>query len=523
MAAQAPIPKFNSLAEIYPSSSAVLREGKRWNDVVGKFQEVYGTRPTHIVRAPGRVNVLGEHVDYSLFPVLPAAIEEDIVFAFRPTASTADNPAHIRLANIDKKHHYPPCDFPITHSGEEWDVKLTEAKGWDKYVRVALLECLEELFPGGEELSGSDKHASGMDVLVSGTVPPGSGLSSSAAMVVGAVIVFLVANDLEKSKTKADVVHLAIASEHRMGLRTGGMDQSASALCLPYSLLHLSFHPTLHPAPLPLPPTLAIIITNSLAPHSLTDSAPEEYNLRVVEMLCATRILLEAWGLDSKVGKQRKWLREVLELWDGEEEDEGKLLEKALGEIDGILGGERKERGWTREEMSEKSGMSKEDFEEMYLHFLETRASHLHLYQRTYHTLTESLRVHNFVQLCREIDSNPSTTPASDPRILQLGKYLNQSHDCMRDVYECTHPWVDELQKVCVEAGAVGSRMTGGGWGGSVVSLLPVDEIPTFLKNVREKYTHYNGLTDEQFGEAAFATLPGHGAGGESSCFRTSG
>ena len=281
-----------------------------------------------------------------------------------------------------------------------------------------MAECLSQFFGSGEWRS---KGPVGMDLFVSGTVPPGSGLSvcgkmyrqhlltaqSSAAVVVASVTTFLVANGLIQGITKSDVVRLAMASEHRMGLRTGGMDvggrspswtdeqQAASALCLPNTLLHLAFHPQLHPEPLPLPVSLAIVIANSLSAHALTDTAPEQYNLRVVESLCAARLLLHAWGLSNppKVSasltngnnadtpehrlrsgpeKGRLWLKEVLEVWIPDCPDE-EVYERALSQLDEVLGVDgRGEKGWTREEMIEASGMSASDFTATYLEFLES-------------------------------------------------------------------------------------------------------------------------------------------------------
>lgn len=199
-------------------------------------------------------------------------------------------------------------------------------------------------------------------------------IQSSAAMVVGSVIMFLVANNMAEDKTKADVVQLAINSEHRMGLRTGGMDQSTSALALPNNLLHLSFYPSLLPSPLPLPGNLSLVITNSLAPHSLTESAPEEYNLRVIEVLIATRLILHHWKLESQFSDNpRPWLREVLGAWVGEKghmgwEKEGEVIEKALGDIEWM----KRDGGWSREEMVKYSGMDEEVFKKSYLDFLES-------------------------------------------------------------------------------------------------------------------------------------------------------
>ncbi|KIR59849.1 galactokinase [Cryptococcus bacillisporus CA1873] len=520
MSAKVPIPVFKYLQEIYPSASAILREGQRWNALLARFQEHFGEAPTYVVRAPGRVNVLGEHIDYSLFPVLPAAIEQDILFAFRPTRPAVGSNPTVRLENYDRKHSYPGCSFSLIPGQNGWDVGLDAGGGWDKYVRAALLECLDELFPVGKE--DERQEAVGMNVLISGNIPPGSGLSSSAAMVVGSVIMFLVANNMAEDKTKADVVQLAINSEHRMGLRTGGMDQSASALALPNNLLHLSFYPSLLPSPLPLPGNLSLVITNSLAPHSLTESAPEEYNLRVIEILIATRLILHHWKLESQFSDNpRPWLREVLGAWVGEKdhmgwEKEGEVMEKALGDIEWM----KRDGGWSREEMVKYSGMDGEVFKKSYLEFLEIRAEKFYLYERLHHTLTESLRVHKFVHLCQSISTSKPLPPSSDTPLptaddilIQLGKLFDASHASMRDTYDCTHPLVDSLQELCLESGAIGSRMTGGGWGGSVVSLVESSQVAEFLEKVRKGYEKYDDLEDEEWVEIGFATMPGHGAG----------
>ena len=125
-----------------------------------------------------------------------------------------------------------------------------------------------------------------------------------------------------------------------------------------------------------------MVIVNSLAVHELTTGAPEQYNLRVVEGLIATRLLLHAWGLDKsprlegKSGKDgRIWLREALDMWAGKlSEDE--LYEKALLEVDRVLGpGDKGKRGWTMEEMIEASGMDEKSFSQTFLEFIESEPS----------------------------------------------------------------------------------------------------------------------------------------------------
>ena len=124
-------------------------------------------------------------------------------------------------------------------------------------------------------------------------------------------------------------------------------------------------------------------IINSIAKHELTTGAPEQYNLRVVECIIATRLMLHAWGLDQdprltgKKGEEgRMWFREALDLWEGGKGlAEEELYTKALGEVDRVLGLGKGETGWTREEMIAASGMDEASFRETFLEFLESESS----------------------------------------------------------------------------------------------------------------------------------------------------
>jgi len=123
------------------------------------------------------------------------------------------------------------------------------------------------------------------------------------------------------------------------------------------------------------------VITNSLAVHELANSAPEQYNLRVVESLCAARLLLHAWGMDDHphiTGKSgaagRLWLKEALAHW-SQGGDEVMVHEKAISCLKDTLGQDGRDvRGWTREEMIEASGMGEQDFTHTYLDFLESES-----------------------------------------------------------------------------------------------------------------------------------------------------
>lgn len=116
-----------------------------------------------------------------------------------------------------------------------------------------------------------------------------------------------------------------------------------------------------------------------MAPHSLTDSAADRYNLRVVENLCATRILLHAFAADAGVlsttqrgSTGRLWLREALEHWaEDAHMDEETVYRDLLARIVGVLGKKGRDKsGWTRDQMIEESGMIAADFEATFLAFI---------------------------------------------------------------------------------------------------------------------------------------------------------
>ncbi|WVF71062.1 galactokinase [Kwoniella sp. CBS 6097] len=510
-----PVPSFGSLGEIYTNEESLTRERARWTSLLSRFFAEYGDAPTHIVRAPGRVNVLGEHIDYSLFPVLPAAIEQDIIIGVQSFPSSGDK-VSIRLSNVSQL--YPAASLDVPRDQRAQPERPSGKAGWERYVQAVILECLARFEGriGGETMD--------MNIMVSGNVPSGAGLSSSAAFVVGTILAFLVAHGLQETVSRTEIVDIAMASEHRLGLNSGGMDQAASILSNPNSLLHLSFYPSLHATNLPLPSSLALVITNSLAPHALADSAPERYNLRVVENLCATRLLLHALKIDIGVSPTRQggssgrlWLREALEHW-GETRhmDERAVYEHLLSRISHILGKDgRGVTGWTAEQMIEESGMSAEVFRSTFLTFISIRAERFHLLKRVQHTLEESLRVCHFKALCEKLATNDASSGSisSDSVVDELGDLVTASHHSMKDLYDATVPEVDELQALCLECGSLGSRQTGGGWGGAVISLIPAGKANSFLKEVRNRYGAYKGLSQEQLEEAAFVTVPGSGAG----------
>ncbi|RXM91624.1 N-acetylgalactosamine kinase [Acipenser ruthenus] len=89
---------------------------------------------------------------------------------------------------------------------------------------------------------------------------------------------------------------------------------------------------------------------------------------------------------------------------------------------------------------------------------------------------------------------------------------MNQSHVSCRDMYECSCPELDQLVDICLQSGAVGSRLTGAGWGGCTVSMVPNDKLDSFLSNVRESYYKTDARRAALETQSLFVTKPGGGA-----------
>ncbi|HUS20170.1 MAG TPA: galactokinase [Terriglobales bacterium] len=213
-----------------------------------QFVEMYGVAP-RIFRAPGRVNLIGEHTDYNEGFVMPAAIQFDAWVAAAPRPDR-----QVRLYSQEFKE---AVTFDL-------DAPPPGCKHWSTYVRgvASVLEA------AGHRLLGAD-------MLISGEVPIGSGLSSSAALEVSSGLAF--AQLAGWHIGLQELAHLAQRAEHEfVGTRCGIMDQFISTHAQAGYALLLDCR-TLEFELLPLPESAAVVICNTMVKHDL---ASGEYNVR---------------------------------------------------------------------------------------------------------------------------------------------------------------------------------------------------------------------------------------------------
>lgn len=350
------------------------------------FSAAFGQAPDLIVQAPGRVNLIGEHTDYNDGFVLPAAINYSTWVA---ASRRADRELHVVARDFDSQRVIVNLDAPMQQD---------PAAPWSDYLRGVV----QELQKRGYRLSGGD-------LLVSGNVPAGAGLSSSASLEVALVRALTELSHEAIDPTEAALVGQA-AENNFVGCNCGIMDQLISARGQESSALLIDCQ-DLSTRSVSIPHDWEILIVHSGVKRGLVDS---EYNQRRMQCEAAAAFF------------GQKTLRGV----------ELEQLLAAEGDLDNLS------------------------------------------FRRARHVLTENERT---LLAAEALSSGDMQT---------LARVMAESHVSMRDDFSITTPAVDRLVEILQHAGEgkVGVRMTGGGFGGCVVSIAPAVVIPQLMKAVSQYY-----------------------------------
>ena len=307
------------------------------------------------------------------------------------------------------------------------------------------------------------------------------------------------------------------------------MDQSASVFPIRGSALYVSFKPSLTAKNVTIPatdPEITFVIAQSFVVSNKQVTGPVNYNLRVVECTIAAACLAKIFQLKRPLPKDAGPLGISLKGFQDTyfEEKEGikdnsktsvselqKQLETLINLTDDYL---PQTNGYSREEIAQILAISKEEVERQFLSSFPVRAERFLLRQRALHVFTEALRVLKFMDLLLEPPATSDGKTDSKKLMKQLGDLMNETQDSCRDVYECSCPEIDELCKLARGAGAYGSRLTGAGWGGCSVHLVPADKVDK-VKEVweREYYRkRFSDMTPEKLEEAIVVSRPGSGS-----------
>ena len=342
------------------------------------FAERYGEPPATVGRAPGRVNLIGEHTDYNGGLVLPVALPHATYAAARPRADEL-----VRVASRQRD--------------DVWEGTLGELgprsiEGWAGYA-AGVVWALRE--------AGHD--VPGVDLLVDSRVPVGAGLSSSAALECSVGVALLDLVDLDPVEHRKELIDAAIRAETEVvGAPTGGMDQTVAVNGVEGAALLIDFESgETTEVPLDLSGH-TLLVTDTRVSHELTDGG---YGSRRADCEEAA----DALGVTT--------------------------LRSATAEAVADLPDERVRR-------------------------------------RARHVVTEIQRVSETVAALAANDWD------------EVGRIFDASHRSMRTDFEISCPELDCAVAVAVQAGAVAARMTGGGFGGSSVAVVPDERVEAVMRAV---------------------------------------
>ncbi|CAH1797812.1 unnamed protein product, partial [Owenia fusiformis] len=454
---------FKMADETTGTSKTPLHKKDRFSSLTDKFRSKFNEEPEFYARAPGRVNLIGEHIDYCGYSVLPMAIEQDILIAAVPNDS-----AKLDLVNTSPEY--------VEYNCTTTNVEIDKSKPlWYHYFLCGYKGIIEHF---------NIKSPKGMNVAVDGIIPRSAGLSSSSALVCCAALVTLRCNKLTMSKV--ELADMCAKCEHYIGTIGGGMDQAISFLAQPGTAKFIEFNP-LKVTDVSLPEGATFVISNSCV--ELNKAATSDFNIRVVECRLAAQVICKR--------KELNW-REYRKLGD---------VHKALGvkleDMNNIVKEVLHKEPYSKQEICDILNVTAEELNEVTLSSNTTHVQYFKLYNRATHVFAEANRVYQFKMVCDEKPNGALET---------LGSLMSASHESCRDLYECSHPDLDQLVNICMESGALGSRLTGAGWGGCAVSMVPTNQVEPFMAKVREAYYSKDSVRSAKVMTSLFASQPGGGA-----------
>ncbi|MBI3786453.1 MAG: galactokinase [Deltaproteobacteria bacterium] len=410
-------------------------ERQRGQRLAKRFREIFSAEPQFLVRAPGRVNLLGEHTDYNGLPVLPMAIDRSVLIAGRMRRDPC-----LRLTNCDAR--FSPRQFELS------DTIAPYADGdWGNYAKAAAQ---------GLVLRAGKALERGADLLVEGNVPQGAGLSSSSAFVVAVALAVLAAN--KRHETPEVLAEILPSAERYVGTLSGGMDHAISLLARSGHALRIDFFP-LRVRPVPLPANYAFVVCHSLVPAEKSAAAKQRYNQRVLECRLACRLFEVALG--NALPRSLTTLGDLATLFPGRHLTEFMayltpwLPDRPLGlaEVAALIN--------TPVESLRRACQIPQGAPDAFA-----------VLRRTRHVLSEAERVDQAERALRNGDD------------LSFGTLMDASHASCRDSYEISCTEIEDLVRVAKDGGALGTRLTGAGFGGCTVSLVARDRTDAFIAHL---------------------------------------
>lgn len=429
------------------------------------FNDNFSKDPEFYVKVPGRVNLIGEHIDYCGYGVCPMALEQNMLLAV-----SKEDTSVIKIRNIDGQK-YQPKDI-------ETDTGIEIGEGppqWFQYVLCGIKGVLEAM-PSSTAIKNN-----GMNIVVSGNVPLRAGLSSSSALVSASALATAFAREF--FLPKKEIADLCAKSERHIGTEGGGMDQAIAFLATEGCAKFIEFFP-LRSTDVKLPEGATFVIAHSLVEKN--KAASSDFNCRVVECRLAAQVLAKLMILE--------W-RKMKKLVDLQAAPACDLLS-----VLHVVQTKLHDEPYAKSEVFSILETDQREMEELTLTANTRNVETFKLKQRAQHVFSEADRVRQFSEAC--------ATLQGEEALITLGRLMNASHDSLRDLYECSHPQLDELVELSRKL-TYGTRLTGAGWGGCVVSLLSSDKVDEYIHTVKEEfYSKYARNCEFNIDSVVFSTKP---------------
>lgn len=344
----------------------------------------------------------------------------------------------------------------------------------------------------------------GFKVLIDSHVPPAAGVSSSSAFTVCAAVVTMHANNMHLAIPKGDLSKMCVTAERMAGTACGGMDQTISIFAELNKAKLIEFNPALKAIDVEIPQGVTLVIANSLTPSPKLLTVGTRYNKRVVE--CRFGLLI----ISLKLGKAETYEQVPFKNFYELQTNLGYSFEQMLELTKEHL----KKGGYSIDDL--KAALKVSDLSNVlkdipYFYEVLNQNKTFLLYERAAHVFSEAHRVYKFKEICDD-----QSIPEED-KVKKLGALMNESHFSCKVLYECSSEHLDELTKLARDSGALGSRLTGAGWGGCCVSLVDKSILSSFLDKMHTYYTKEREpgaqlwVTDD-LDRYLFATQPAKGA-----------
>jgi N-acetylgalactosamine kinase len=433
------------------------RVRKRYQWMAENHLDRFNSPELSLARAPGRVNLIGEHTDYNGLPVFPMAVNRDMAAVFSPRSDR-------KVVVIN-----PDPDFAERSFDIEQSIPPYPTGDWGNYCKAAVQGLLDYYV---QRRRGAERFC-GFEAIIDGDIPIAAGMSSSSALVVLSALIFLASNRLELHTTfegRLELADLLAAAERYVGTQGGGMDQAISLMGRAGHAVKIDFFP-LRTRPAPLPPDHTIVVADSTIKAAKTAEALDKYNRRPIECRLASAVLKRIFS--------ERYGREVPICLLGDlKQDRLAIAEPEIWKIaDGALHAEP----YTLQEIAGILGQSTEKTAALYCKrrdgsIFPQPAEGFKLQSRYRHVIEEGRRVEQSVRALEAGD------------IPGFAELMNRSHQSCRDLYEISCPQLDRLVEIAREAGAMGSRLTGAGFGGCTVSLVETNRVESFIQRVLRLY-----------------------------------